>query len=1094
MADFNEIQKKWQKRWQDKRIFNVKEDPKKKKFYCLEMFFYPSGKLHMGHVRNYSIGDALARYKRMKGFNVIYPMGSDAFGLPAENAAIQNKTHPKEWTLKCTKQMEEQQKELGLSYDWDREVITCMPEYYKWNQYMFLKFFEKGLAYRKESPVNWCDKCGTVLANEQVEDGLCWRCHGKVVIKDLEQWFLKITDYAEELLNDIDKLGGWPERVKIMQRNWIGKSKGTLVNFKIKETGENLLIFTTRPDTIYGVTYMVFAPEHPKVLELVEGTEYEQKVKKFITRVVIDEKFTRAAEDKEKEGLFIGRHAVNPLTGEEIPIYIANFVLMEYGTGAIMSVPAHDQRDFEFAKKYKIPIKVVINPKEFKLDENKMSRAFVDEGIMVNSGQFNGMKNTDAKDKITKFIEQKKFGKATLHYKLRDWLISRQRFWGTPIPIIYCSNCANDKEAVVVLHGWEDNSRSGFIPSLAENLESKNYEPVALDLPNTKTPDFEEWISFADKKISKLKEGKVNIIGHSMGGHLALKLAEKHKINKLVLVAPVGMKPSKKYFGDVGKKLSKKELDVFKKYQDRTLNVEKVKKNVKEIIFIFGANDEWITQEIRNDYIKMFSDVAKIHVLENTGHMSENEGIKKLPILKNIFAYLPVSGVIPVPEKDLPVKLPEHAVFSGHGNPLAGVKEFVNAKCPKCKKDARRETDTMDTFVDSSWYFFRYCDPKNNKEPFGKEAKYWMTVDQYIGGIEHAILHLLYARFWTKAMRDVGLTKFSEPFDNLLCQGMVIKDGAKMSKSLGNVVEPREIIDKYGSDTARMFILFTALPEKELEWSDQGVQGCFRFLNRVAKLVEDDVSGIEAKLTNREKNIIGKQHKAIKKVTEQIEKFQFSFAIGSIMEFVNAIYKYKEGDINKKVYDDAVSTLALLLAPFTPHLAEEIWENLGKKGFVSLAPWPKYDEKQIDERAEAVEDLIHNTISDIKAVLELTNIKSPKKITLFVSSAWKYDYVSALKKQIEKTRNPGEILKAMMQTDLKGYGQEISKLTPKLVADISKLPEVVLDLKTEFDSLNNNKEFLAREFSAKVEIVKADDSKEAKAKAAMPGKVAILVE
>ncbi|MBU0535775.1 MAG: leucine--tRNA ligase [Nanoarchaeota archaeon] len=892
MADFNQIAIKWQKKWKESRIFKVKEDPKKKKFYCLEMFPYPSGKLHMGHVRNYAIGDALARFKRMNGFNVLYPMGYDALGLPAENAAIKNQTHPKDWTLHCIKLMKEQQEQLGLSYDWDREIATCLPEYYRWNQLMFIKFLEKGLAYRKTAPINWCPKCHTVLANEQVEDGGCWRCQSAVEVKDLEQWFLKITDYAQELLEEGDKLEHWPERVKLMQKNWIGRSEGTLVNFKLKGTDENLPVFTTRPDTLFGVTFMVFAPEHPKVLELVKGTEHEDKVKKFINRVVIQEKFTRTSEDKEKEGMFIGKYAVNPLTGDEVPIYIANFVLMEYGTGMIMAVPAHDQRDFEFAKKFKIPIKVVINPHDYDLNPEKMARAYTDEGTLINSGEFNGSGNMDAIAEISKFVEKKGWGKRTVQFKIRDWLISRQRYWGTPIPVIYCGKC----------------------------------------------------------------------------------------------------------------------------------------------------------------------------------------------------------GVIPVPEKDLPIVLPDRVKFSGEGNPLETNDEFVNVKCPKCKGTARRETDTMDTFVDSSWYPFRYCDPKNDKKPFGDAAKYWMPVDQYIGGIEHAILHLLYARFWTKAMRDIGLTEVSEPFSALLCQGMVIKEGRKMSKSYGNVIDPGEIIAKYGPDTARLFMLFAALPEKELDWSDEGVNGSFRFLKRVMKLVEDDVTGADAELSNRDKNIIAKQHKTIKIVTGHINNFEFSLAIGKIMEFVNAIYKYKEGDINKKIYDDAVKAAALLLSPFAPHVSEEIGEMLGSKGFISQERWPKYDESKIDERAEASEELVHNTIADVHSVLDLAKIKKPKKIILFISKEWKYEYIRMLKQELEKTRNPGEILKAMMLTDLKKHGQEVSKMTPKLVTDMTKLPKVLLSLDEEVKAIESARDFIGKEFDSKIEIIKADQSNEAKANNAMPGKVAILVQ
>ncbi len=890
--DLNKIAKKWQNRWKKEKVFETREDSKKTKYMIIEMFPYPSGSgLHMGHVRNYAIGDALARYKRMRGFNVLYPMGYDALGLPAENAAIKNGVRPSEWTLASIGNMREQQKQLGLSYDWSREIATCLPAYYKWNQWMFIKFLENGLAYRKKAPINWCPKCRTVLANEQVEQGKCWRCGSAVEIKDLEQWFLKITDYAEELLSELDSMDKWPERVKTMQRNWIGKSEGTLVNFRL-ETGEELPVFTTRPDTLYGVTFMVFAPEHPKIMELVKGTDYEEKVKKFVNRVVIQERFERTAEDKEKEGMFIGRHAINPLTEEKIPIYIANFVLMEYGTGMIMAVPAHDQRDFEFARKFGIPIKAVISPPSYELKPEKMSRAYVEDGTMINSGKFNGLNNRDAIEEISKHMGDKGIGKRTVQYKLRDWLISRQRYWGTPIPIIYCAKC----------------------------------------------------------------------------------------------------------------------------------------------------------------------------------------------------------GAVPVPEKDLPVELPDSVRFSGEGNPLETSSEFTDTRCPKCGGSARRETDTMDTFVDSSWYFFRYCDPKNNKKPFGKAADYWMPVDQYIGGIEHAILHLLYARFWTKAMRDIGLTSISEPFSALLCQGMVVKDGRKMSKSYGNVVDPGDIISRYGPDTARLFILFAALPEKELEWSDEGVRGSYKFLNRILKLVEDDVAGKDAELSNRDRNITAKQHKTVKVVTEHIENFEFSLAIGRIMEFVNSIYKYREGEINKRVYDDAVKTTALLVSPFAPHAAEEMWAALGGKNFISLEAWSSYDENMIDEKAEQAEEMVRGTISDIHEVLELAGIEKPRKIKLLVAAEWKYELVRMVKQELEKTHDTGEIMKAVMLTELKQHGKEVSKLVPRLVADKSKLPKTLLSQDEELKALQDLKEGIKEQFNAAVETERADNSSEAKAKQALPGKPAIVVE
>ncbi len=802
---FRKIEKKWQDYWGKKSQFKVKEDPEKKKYYLLEMFPYPSGKLHMGHMRNYVVGDTLTRFLRMRGYNVLYPMGYDSFGLPAENAAMQNKTHPAEWTRKCISDMRKQQEKMGLSYDWNRLVITSQPDYYRWNQWIFLKFYERGLAYKKKAPINWCPKCQTVLANEQVEDGKCWRCESRVEIKDLEQWFLKITEYAKELLRDLKKLEGWPERVKLMQENWIGKSTGTLVNFKLKDSDKTLPIFTTRPDTLYGVTFMTMACEHPLALELVEGTKYEKEVKEFINRVILEDRFTRTAEDKEKEGVFIGRYAINPLTNEEVPIYVANFVLLEYGTGIIMAVPAHDQRDFEFAKKYNIPIKQVIMPPNSELSERSgdpdpssprssgrplstdLKEAYVNPGIMMNSAQFTGLNSEEAKGKITTYLEEKGWGKKTVQYKLRDWLISRQRYWGTPIPIIYCEKC----------------------------------------------------------------------------------------------------------------------------------------------------------------------------------------------------------GVVPVPEKNLPVELPKDIKFTGKGNPLEECREFVNCRCPKCKGKARRETDTMDTFVDSSWYFSRYCSPDYTKKPFDeKRIDYWMPVDQYIGGIEHAIMHLLYARFFTKALRDIGLYKIDEPFKKLFCQGMVVKDGAKMSKSKGNVVSVDEITNKYGADTARLFILFASPPEKDLEWSAEGVEGSFRFLNRVWRLINDfnfqfppaspskagrAISNLQGKPETRnpkpETELKRITHKTIKKVTEDIEKrFHFNTAISAIMELVNAIHSVvsqsasqpvsqsKDKDrqtgrrADRQTIEEAIETVVLLLSPFAPHICEELWEILGNKPSIGQKDWPTYNPKAIIEK------------------------------------------------------------------------------------------------------------------------------------------------
>ena len=899
MANFNEIAKKWQKKWEEKKIFKVKDDTKKKKFYCLEMFPYPSNRLHMGHLRNYSIGDCYARYKRMQGFNVLYPMGYDAFGLPAENAAIKHGIDPEKWTLTNIDTIRQQQKDIGFSYDWDREAATLDEDYYKWNQWIFLKFYEKGLAYKKKAAVNWCGSCATVLANEQVIEGKCWRCENYVAETFLEQWFFKITDYAEELLSGIEKLEHWPERVKVMQKNWIGKSHGVEEYWQVDGMDLKLATFTTWPHTTWGVTFMVIAPEHPLIEKLVKGTEYEKGAGDFISEVLREKKTDRASIEKEKKGFFIGRYVINHLTGWKIPLYIANFVIMEYGTGIVKCCPAHDQRDFEFAKKYDLPIKVVITPQEYELKSKNMTRAYVEEGVMINAGQFTGMDTAEAIKAIADYIIGQKNGRYTIQYKLRDWLISRQRYWGTPIPIVYCGKC----------------------------------------------------------------------------------------------------------------------------------------------------------------------------------------------------------GIVHVPYEDLPVRLPkpDKCKFTGMGNPLETCREFVEAKCPKCNGKAKRETDTMDTFVDSSWYFMRFCSPSFEDAPFDKEAvEYWMPVDQYIGGIEHAILHLLYARFFTKSLRDIGLVNIDEPFARLLTQGMVVKDGAKMSKSLGNVVDPAEISEKYGPDTARLFILFAALPEKELEWSDRGVNGSFRFLNRVYSLITDNIHNVslrqhhEDNLTDKDRYVLSKMHLTIKNVTEHLENFEFSLAIGKIMEYFDVLQKYK--DKNKEIFGEAVKNLALMMLPFTPHLSEEIWHMIKEGGFASLQKWPSYDENKIDKKAEAIAMFVENTRKDILEILRLANIDNPKKMTLFIADKWKYDFMDKLKDDMKKTRNVNDIIKSLMLTDLKLYGHEISRLAPKLLNDETKIPPIVLGQDAEFHALNDALDSYKSEFKCNVEVIVAEKSKELKAKQAMPSKAAILVE
>jgi leucyl-tRNA synthetase len=736
MYPFKEIEAKWQKSWSKDKIFNVEPRPKKQKYYLLEMFPYPSGRIHMGHVRNYTIGDVASRFKMMQGFNVLHPMGFDAFGQPAENAAIKNKTHPASWTINCINQMRQELKEMGFSYDWDREISTCLPEYYRWNQWIFLKMYEKGLSYKKAAVVNWCPDCETTLANEEVIDARCWRCKKEVVQKELEQWFIRITAYKERLLEDLDKLKDWPERVLTMQKNWLGKSEGVEIYFKEKETDEVIPVFTTRQDTIFGATYIVLAPEHPLVKKIIKGLPCEKEVLKFIAKVAKETSLERTALGLKKEGMFTGRYALNPVNNESIPIWIADYVLMEYGTGAIMAVPTHDQRDFLFAKEHKLPMRLVIQPINASLkSDEELTEAYEGDGVQVNSGQFNGLNNQEAKLKIAEWMEKTGIGKITVNWRLRDWLISRQRYWGTPIPIIYCKQC----------------------------------------------------------------------------------------------------------------------------------------------------------------------------------------------------------GIVGVPYQDLPVVLPEDVTFSGEGgSPLARAKEFVNTNCPKCNAMALRETDTMATFIDSSWYFLRFCSPKFSQGPFDQEAvNYWMPVDQYIGGIEHAVLHLLYSRFFTKFLKDIGLLDFDEPFQRLLTQGMVLKGGEVMSKSKGNTVDPDAIIEKYGADTLRLFILFAAPPETELEWDEQGLEGAFRFLNRLWRIQGNLIPKADAALVRI-------MHKTIKKVSEDIQDFKFNTAIAAIMEFVNAIYRL---GTDKETF----SKLITMLAPIAPHLCEELWQALGNKDSIFKAVWPKYDPQLLVE-------------------------------------------------------------------------------------------------------------------------------------------------
>ncbi len=805
---FERIEKKWQSFWEKEGLFQADINSDRKKYYCLMMFPYPSAALHVGHGRNYIIGDTVARYKIMKGFNVLTPMGWDAFGLPAENAAIKGGIHPKISTLNNIKTMKSQLYRWGIGYDWSREVTSCLPDYYRWTQWIFLKLFERGLAYKKLGAVNWCPSCQTVLANEQVVNGACERCETEVHERDLKQWFFKITDYAQRLLDDLELLDEWPERVKLMQRNWIGKSEGVQIKFPVAGSDLILECFTTRVDTIFGATFLVLAPEHPGIEKIIKESPNKDDIMQFIQKSRMQSKRERSDADIEKNGIFTGAYAVNLINKDKIPIWVANYILMEYGTGAIMAVPAHDARDFEFAKKYGLPIRVVIKGEDTPLNGNMLKEAYTEGGVMVNSGDFNGIPNTEAARKIAPFMEQSQIGAKNVNYRLRDWLISRQRYWGAPIPVVYCEAC----------------------------------------------------------------------------------------------------------------------------------------------------------------------------------------------------------GIVPVKEEDLPVVLPESVEFKPDGkSPLRAVEDFVTTECPRCKKTARRETETMDTFVDSSWYYLRYISPSDGSKPFDKElVNKWLPVDQYIGGVEHAILHLLYSRFITKVLFDLGYVGFREPFKRLFTQGMIIKDGAKMSKSKGNVVSPDALIEKYGSDTVRLYTLFIGPPEKDAEWNDSGVEGAWRFLNRVWKLnysisqEKEEAGNISEKdVEIFKKRVVLKMNQTIKKVTEDMEgAFHFNTAISAIMELVNEVYSLPPNLYEYKFIKKAMGAIVMLLAPFVPHISEELWRLLGNKESIFRSSWPVFDENAL--KKETVQ-LVVQVNGKVRSKIEVSSqagreeleglVLSDEKIKRYITTSPVKDFI-----------------------------------------------------------------------------------------------------
>jgi len=928
MVEYNPkiIEEKWQKKWENDKIFEVKKDPNKKKYYVLEMYPYPSGKLHMGHLRNYTIGDCYARFKRMNGFNVLYPMGYDSFGMPAENAAINHGANPEDWTKRNIDTMKKQQKRIGLSYDWSREIYSHNPNYYKWDQWFFLKMLEKGLAYRQESYVNWCPTCATVLANEQAQGGRCWRCNTVVDQKFLTQWFLKIREYADELLEGLNNVD-WPEKVKIMQRNWIGRSKGTIIKFPIVKEDNTIDIFTTRPDTLYGVTFMVFAPEHPWVHKWVKGTNYEKEFKKLYDEVMHQDKFERTDIEIEKKGMFIGKYAINPMNNEKVPIFIGNFVIYEYGAGAVMAVPAHDQRDFEFAKEYEIPIRIVIQPHDYELNLTKMNRAYEGDGILVNSDEFSGMENHSAISAISEKLNETSIGYAIINYKLRDWGISRQRYWGCPIPIIYCEKC----------------------------------------------------------------------------------------------------------------------------------------------------------------------------------------------------------GMVPVPYEDLPVYLPKDVSFTGEGNPLETSKKFVNTKCPSCGGNAKRECDTMDTFVDSSWYFFSFCDPPtvDSDIPYKKDAvNYWGNVDQYIGGIEHAVMHLIYARFFTKVSRDLGLHKFEEPFQSLLTQGMInkvhpycpncnaflmeadleqmkckkcdntnlIEKSVKMSKSYGNTVDPGEIIDKYGADAARFFILFGASPSSGLEWSDEGVDYAFRFIKNTFILLTEPPKNIRKHITIRDTLIKYYLNKTLKELTYNMQNLDIRNAVNNLIQFVSELGKYKAEGIKEEIFEECREKLVIILHPIAPHMTEEIWEIIGKKGYLSQNPWSEFNKDILTKESDHKWKLMNNIFDDINNIKIAMRKEKLNFISIIIADEWKLKFYKKLMSLIEITKNHGEVMNKLMQNnELKKYSKQIGKIVNRILRNIGKFPKFSLSTVEEYEFFDEIKPVIEIKYECKAKVIFEKDSSEQKASQALPSKPAIVI-
>jgi leucyl-tRNA synthetase len=871
--DHKAIEAKWQEQWADDNVFNTSNDDNS--FYCLEMFPYPSGSMHMGHVRNYAIGDCISRYQRMQGKTVLHPMGWDAFGLPAENAAIQRGISPAEWTKDNIETLKSQMQMLGFDYDWDREIKTCDPDYYKWDQWLFLKLYEEGLAYQDSSKVNWCPGCQTVLANEQVENGECWRCDTDVVQKTMQQWNLAIQEYADEHVDDLDLHDDWPDKVKKMQRDWIGRSHGATIEFPVDNAEGSLTVFTTRPDTIHGATFMAVAPEH----------ELAQRVAKTQgnVRAYIDDATKRsdeAREQRSKAGIFTGEHAINPVTGDKIPIYVAEFVLADYGTGAIMAVPGHDQRDHEFAKEHNIHIQQVIQPEEN--DHDVTASAYEGDGTIINSDSLNGLSVDQAQDQITSHLEENNIGEATTRYRLQDWTISRQRYWGTPIPILHCDEC----------------------------------------------------------------------------------------------------------------------------------------------------------------------------------------------------------GTIPVPEDDLPVELPDDVEFTEQGNPLSTSTSFKTATCPQCGGEARRETDTMDTFVNSSWYFLRFCNPHNDEAIVDtEEANAMMPVDKYIGGVEHAVMHLLYARFITKFLRDQGVVNVDEPFTDLLTQGMVHLDGKQMSKSKQHLVSPEETVDEYGADTGRTFMLFLGKPEKAVDWSEEGIQGIHRFLNRTYRLPSTDHN--DTRIPYSKDAFQSKWNRLLQRITNAMEETRLNEAVKHMMSWQQLLSEY---DRTRSEWSDSFAAYLRCLVPFAPHLAEELWHDNIDDTYASTEAWPTVDETAIKPTEEYKHTTAETVLDDLEEIKDLAGIPDPARITFVTAAPWKYELAEKIQGLIAKGELDDAVSK-IMQTDLRSQGDDAVSLTQTYIENQAKLPSIAVSENDDQEAVQKLETIL----DATMRIESEDTTTAASADQALPGKPAIIL-